>query len=451
MSIIEILKQVCVLKRHTKYSIEEINDLKRRKLTKLLEYVWDNSIYYKRSFEQAGISRDMLKTIGLSQIPIVDKKKFMDNFDEIVTDKYITQEDLREFDKLNTVSTISYAKKYHIVHSSGSTGKPAYYVYDDKAWSTMLAGSIRAVLWDMTLPQILKLLIKRPRIAYIAAIDGRYGGAMAVGDGINKIGAKQLLLDINEPLNNWIKKMAQFNPDIIIGYPSAIKIVAEQIKENMLSINPKRIITCGEPLGANLRNYIESIFKVKVVNFYGASESLALGVEIDSKEGMWLFDDMNIIEVENGNTYITCLYNFTQPIIRYRLTDSMRLKKPNKKAKYAFYRADGLIGRDEDILWFQNKNGEKEFLHPLAIEGICIQGLKDYQFIQRSNDTFEMYAQVQNGIQKLKVKEKILEQMQDILKSKKLNYVHFYVNFTDKIIINKKTGKKHLIINAENN
>ena len=52
------------------------------------------------------------------------------------------------------------------------------------------------------------------------------------------------------------------------------------------------------------RNYLEYILKAEVINFYGASESLALGVEMDTAEGMILFDDMNVIEVQNGNMYL---------------------------------------------------------------------------------------------------------------------------------------------------
>lgn len=75
------------------------------------------------------------------------------------------------------------------MHSSGSTGKPGYFLYDEAAWHTMLLGIIRGALWNMSMPQILKLLAGKPRIIYIAATDGRYGGAMAVGDGIDGVGA----------------------------------------------------------------------------------------------------------------------------------------------------------------------------------------------------------------------------------------------------------------------
>ena len=35
-----------------------------------------------------------------------------------------------------------------------------------------------------------KISFKKPRILYIAATDGRYGGAMAVGDGIEGVKRK---------------------------------------------------------------------------------------------------------------------------------------------------------------------------------------------------------------------------------------------------------------------
>ena len=81
----------------------------------------------------------------------------------------------------------------------------------------MLLGIIRGALWDMSMPQILKLLAQGPRIACIAATDGRYGGAMAVGDGIDGVGAKQMYLDIKTPLAEWVRWLRAFRPNIIIG------------------------------------------------------------------------------------------------------------------------------------------------------------------------------------------------------------------------------------------
>lgn len=352
-----------------------------------------------------------------------DKSTLINNFDNLITVSDITQEELRRFDENETIEQKVLKNKYHVVHSSGSTGKPRYFIYDEKAWNEMLIGIIRAALWNMTMPQILKLLMGRPRILYIAATDGRYGGAMAVGDGIDGVGAKQLFLDIKVPLEEWIKNIKEFKPNMIIGYPSAIKILAELVQNGEIELDIFRVISCGEPLDVNLRKYLETVFKANVVNFYGASESLALGVEIDYNEGMCLFDDMNYIEIEDGNMYITSLYNYSQPLIRYKLTDRLILKE--SQTNYTFTMVESLVGRNEDILWFENDNNKKEFLHPLAIEGFCIEGLIDYQFRKIDNKAFEMIAQSSNEEKQKLIKEEMKKQMKQILKEKKLEYVKF--------------------------
>ena len=217
---------------------------------------------------------------------------------------------------------------------------------------------------------------------------------MAVGDGKDGVGAKQMFLDIKTPLSEWIRSVREFKPDMIIGYPSAIKILGELIENNAVSVNVCRVISCGEPLPSGLRTYLEQVFKADIINFYGASESLALGVEADLAEGLYLFDDLNYIEVENGEMYLTCLYNFAQPLIRYHISDQLTLKKPSAVSRYPFSQAEIVLSRSEDVLWFEDEKGKRDFIHPLAVEGLCVEGLLDYQFRQTDKDAFEMLAEV---------------------------------------------------------
>lgn len=450
MNYLKTLTDLYKLKKQMKLNTDQMRSLQDQKLRKLLHYAWEHSTYYRRTFERVGITEKQLDDLPLSCFPTINKQELLEYFDELVTEPELKQEELRIFDEQEEVDRKPYKGKYHVVHSSGSTGKPGYFVYDESAWSSMLLGIIRAALWGMSMPQIISLLLKRPRIVYIAATDGRYGGAMAVGDGIDGVGASQMYLDINEPLEDWVTKLKEFQPNIVIGYPSAIKILAELIEKGKIHVDVTRIISCGEPLGASLRSYMEALFGTKVINIYGASESLALGVETDPVEGMLLFDDMNIIEIENGKMYLTCLYNYTQPLIRYRLTDNLTLQAAGEEDRYPYTKAVGLLGRNEDILWFEDGSEHEEFLHPLAIEGFCIEGLKDYQFRKTAKDAFEMYAETTAGASREHIREEMLKQMHKILKDKGLGYVQFYVNFVDEILPNPATGKKSLIIQGRN-
>lgn len=451
MNYIKLLWKLSVLKRNEKKSCTQIQKLQERKLRKMLAFAYEKSAYYHRKLKAAGITNENIYTVPLAQIPTLSKAELLENFDELVTASDLTQEALRKFDSDEEMNRKTYMSKYHVVHSSGSTGKPGYFVYDEEAWSSMLLGIIRGALWNMSMLQILKLLAHGPRIAYLAATDGRYGGAMAVGDGIDGLRASQIHLDIKTPLAEWISRIQKFKPNIIIGYPSAIKILAELAAQGEVELSVIRVISCGEPLGSSLRNYLERVFQAQVVNFYGASESLALGVELDHKEGMILFDDMNVIEVIDGNMYLTSLYNFVQPLIRYRISDSLTLEKPKADSTYPFTKATGLLGRNEDILWFKDENGNREFLHPLAIEGFCIEGLLDYQFLQTGVNSFEMLAQVTDNASKEKIRIEMLYRMERILFEKNLSYVQFNVLFADKISPDRQTGKKRLIISGTEN
>ena len=448
MNYLKTLTDLYRLKKNVKLSAEKMRSLQDEKLRKILRFAWEHSAYYRAAFEKAGITEEQLDTLPLSCFPTIDKQMLLEHFDELVTVPDLKQENLREFDAREAADRKPYQGKYHVVHSSGSTGKPGYFVYDEDAWSQMLLGIIRAALWGMSMPQILGLLMKRPRIVYIAATDGRYGGAMAVGDGIDGVGAKQMYLDIKTPVAEWIRQIREFQPNIVIGYPSAIKILAQLMENGEVGLDAERVISCGEPLGTNLRTYLEKIFRTQVVNFYGSSESLALGVETNPKDGMLLFDDMNVIEVENGVMYLTCLYNYTQPLIRYRLSDRLTLKAP-EGGELPFTRAVGLLGRNEDVLWFEDGRGNREFLHPLAIEGFCIEGLKDYQFRQTTKDTFEMFAETEHGASNERIRQEMLQQMREILSEKKLDFVQFYVNFVNEILPDIRTGKKPLILKGK--
>lgn len=437
----KLLFELAQLKRNERKSPAQLKKLQKKKLRRLLVYAFHHSSYHHRAFVRAGIDEGNIRTAPLSAFPVMDKQILLQHFDELITVPDLTQEELRRFDAETSADRKPYKGKYHVVHSSGSTGRPGYFVYDEAAWRTMLLGIIRAALWGMSMREIVKLLKNGPRIAYIAATDGRYGGAMAVGDGIDGVGASQIHLDIKQPLEQWVEQLKKFQPNIIIGYPSAIKILAELVEQGQVKLPVMRVISCGEPLGAGLRWYLEKSLGAVVINVYGASESLALGV--DDGNGMFLFDDLNVVEVVDGEMYLTSLYNFAQPLIRYHLTDSLILAEPTEGP---FTSATGLLGRSEDMLWFEDGLGHRDFLHPLAIEGFCVEGLRDYQFRQTGGDSFVMLAEKTSGGVETVIQAEILAQMRTILEEKGLGYVRFDLEFVHEILPDPATGKKRLIV-----
>lgn len=438
---LKLAGQYLTLRHNTALSRPAITGIQEKKLRKLLRHAWEKSAWHRERFEKAGFTTQSIDRAKLEDLPTMDKADLMAHFDEIVTDASLSLEALRAFDTEQHQNEKRYLGQYHIVHSSGSTGKPGYFVYDQAAWEQMLAGIIRGALWGMSLPQILRLLAGKAKILYVAATDGRYGGALAVGDGLRDMGLPQRFLDINRPMNEWLDILENYRPQVVIGYPSAIKLLCDLAQEQGLVFHPERIITCGEPLPEGLRSWLYEKTGAIIINFYGASESLALGVAGPEDAQMVLFDDLNIIEVIGGEMYLTCLYNTVQPLIRYHITDRLVLHE----SAGGFTQAEVLLSRNEDILWFKNAEGRKEFLHPLAVEGFCLEGLTDYQFVKQANASFIMRAVADEGKQR-DILISMQEQMGKILLEKHLEWVQFQVQFVREILPDVCTGKKKLIV-----
>ncbi len=86
------------------------------------------------------------------------------------------------------------------------------------------------------------------------------------------------------------------------------------------------------------------------------------------------------------------------------------------------------------------------YLHPLSMEGFCIEGLRDYQFCQTSGTSFEMLAETEDLAKQIKVAGEIYRQVRKLLADKNLETVQFSVRFVERIKADQYTGKKPLII-----
>ena len=117
MNYLKILIDLYRLKKNVKLSA-------KKKLRRLLGFAWEHSVYYRAAFENAGITKEQLDTLPLSCFPAIDKQVLLEHFDELVTVPDLKQEDLRKFDAEEATDRKPYQGKYHVVHSSGSTGKP---------------------------------------------------------------------------------------------------------------------------------------------------------------------------------------------------------------------------------------------------------------------------------------------------------------------------------------
>ena len=211
-----------------------------------------------------------------------------------------------------------------------------------------------------------------------------------------------------------------------------------------------------EVLTENMRQTIESAFQQDVIDLYASSESIVLGIQKRSNDPFHLFNDWHHIELidENdnivpegtpGSLLITPLYRTLQPLIRYRMSDTMAIKTTDQP----FITLNRFSGRTEDTLFFMDPKGIKHTIHPFELVEFFAPGLRQFQFEQTSPKSLLLSISVHNGYSD--TKQLAEKKLKDILvKTNIEKFVSAKVELVESISLNPKTGKFKLILPYSN-
>jgi phenylacetate-CoA ligase len=434
--LLHVLKNVYQTKKLLKKNRFEIKQIKEQKLREIIIFAYHNSIFYHDLYISKNIDPYNCR---LEDLPIIDKKIVLNNLDKIFTDKRINKRVIESFLNQNQDPKSLLYNKYYIIHTSGSSGQVGYFVYNKKEFAKSVAVS--------TIYSPLKL---GKKLAYVAAVKGHFAGVTIASSTMNlPLLYKDFLpIDINQSFSKTIQMLNQFQPTEISGYAFALEKLADAKKSGILKIKLNHIISGGESLLSEKREYIQSVFNCQVTNLYASSECLFMGYENNETEGMYLFDHLINLESNQNGTILTSLFNKTMPLIRYQLNDSIELIE-DYKGILPFSKINSLVGRRENMPYFVNQNGEKDFIHYILIVEIYIKGLKQFQLKITGDQSFEFYVVLENQLTRSERHNsiKLVEEKWDlILKEKEMSNVKYTVLEVDELFVDKKTGKFKLII-----
>lgn len=123
MNYFRTLKALSGFMKNTRISTEEMKELQEQNLRALLHHAWDHSVFYRRTFEKAGIREGKLDSLPLSAFPAIDKQILMEHFDELVTVPDVKQAELRRFDAEQAADPIAGNTMWCILQAAqGSRG-----------------------------------------------------------------------------------------------------------------------------------------------------------------------------------------------------------------------------------------------------------------------------------------------------------------------------------------
>ncbi len=335
------------------------------------------------------------------------------------------------------------------MHTSGSSGTISLFVYGPNDWAL-----IKALVMTRVIKPV-PHLFRRTKVAFVGASDGHYAGVTLASE-VPRLLARFLPLSINSPKETILQKIDAFGPDILGGYSSGVHLLAQEQLQGNISIRPERIICSADPLTTEMRDMITRAFGREPINFYAASESLCLGAQCEPRKNLHLFTDWHIFEALDselrpvgfgipGNLFLTNLYNYTQPLIRYQLNDEIVINQEPCGCGWPFPTIANLAGRQEEFLWFVTAAGKEEFLHPIVLVEFFVSGLRKFQFIQIQRNALLMKVIIAGN--KEAVLTAISNRMNEILAGKELDKtVKLNVEVVEDIPNDPKTGKYRLII-----
>ena len=192
----------------------------------------------------------------------------------------------------------------------------------------------------------------------------------------------EICLAASEPLETIIERLNDWQPEVLIAYASMMRILAHEQLAGRLQVAPRAVMTSSEVLTEETRRRIVQAWGERLFNQYAATECGSLAAECDHHRGMHLMEDLVIVEVVDENNHpvppgvygdkllITVLFNRTQPLIRYELSDSVRLSSDRCPSGHPFRLVDAIQGRVEEVLSFQGVVGAVVHVQPLVFSRI---------------------------------------------------------------------------------
>ncbi len=343
-------------------SQQELSKLQEGKLKKQIRYVYDNSLFYRTKFDQAGIAPEQIQSLNdLRKLPFTTKDE-------------LRQSQLKA-PPLGEHQSTDLERIIRIHSSSGTTGRPTYVgitKQDDEVWREIAA-------------RVFYTEGVRPSSIVIFAMGlSFFVGGLPSKDGIEHLGATFVPIGTGAS-ERVVSSIENLGGDVLICTPSYAIYLAEFVRslgKDPKELGIKLIGTGGEPGGGmpEIRSRIEREWGCTVVEAMGnADMAPVLFAECRHQQGMHFLasdyvicelidpDTEQALDLEDGNEgelVYTAIDRECVPLIRFRTRDRIKVFTSPCACGRTGFRIR-CIGRTDDMLIVRGVN-----VFPSAIKDV---------------------------------------------------------------------------------
>jgi phenylacetate-CoA ligase len=306
------IKTYKFLKKSQNWNEKQIKFYQEKKLKELLNHAYQNVPFYSKLFDDHCIKLKDIKSLDdLKKIPMLTKEMVRLNSEDFISKNYPKH-------KLRYLTT------------GGSTGKPLGFYVTKGVWDAEQLAYAKMIYDEFGCNLNDKFVILRGYLSKYKDKKKFYEYSLF---------GKSLILfpyyiDAKN-MENYVKKIRDFNPKFIITFPSIITILARYMQQNNLEpFSSVKVISCSSELLEDFqKKMLEDFFHCKVINTYGHAESAVLATTCKKSNYLHCFPEYGIVELvdkngeivdeegKQGEIVATGFYNFIFPFIRYKTGD----------------------------------------------------------------------------------------------------------------------------------
>ena len=424
------------LSAHDHWNGEELVRFQYEQLSSIVTYAIRRSPFYQELYK--NIRTD--QRVVLNELPIIDKATMMENFDRVVTDPRLKLKELQVHISQLTRDEY-YLGEYRVLTTAGSSGMKGVFVFNRKEWSTTLASTFR--LSFMTGATI--RFPNRWRIIHIFPDSPIHYSHRATVSGDHCL-AKRRSLNVASSIEDIVNALNTFQPDALSTYSSIASLLAIEQLEGRLNIHPQFVATVGEVRTKEMEQNIREAWGIIPFNAYGMTEGGGLGCDCPFHRGIHLFEDLFIVEVVDEKNQpvpdgspgykllLTNLFNFTQPLIRYEVSDMITMSREPCLCGRPFRLIAEVEGRSDDIIYLQTPQGRDVPVHPIHFRSPmgALQEIKEY-CVLHEDDGINITIVLREGASGEEVANKLRVNLRKKIESVGVKCPKIRVQFVDKI------------------
>jgi phenylacetate-CoA ligase len=390
-----LFEKLELIESYESKSRKEIQKYQLKALRNLLRTAYNYVPFYREAYKEAKVSpRDLKKLSDLSKFPVVTKELIRNRYKEMINDNY----------NIN---------KLKCTYSSGSTGEPKIFYYDNETYGWRLASKYcgwKRAGFKFGEKWLRISMAERNTLFY--KIFNFFSRCMYFS-----------LTDFDKDKCERIRqRIEKERPKMIYSYSSSLYVLADYLNKQGKSYDfVESIIVQGDMVFPKYREVIEKVFNTKCIDTYGGDGIVISG---QCKEGNYHIQDLGVIvefvdekfkkvpDGEMGRILVTDLHNKVMPLIRYEIADLGIKKKGECKCGSSFSMMSQLLGRDTDVI--RLSNGVSLIVHHFTYVMEYFPQILQFQVKEIEKDKLLIY---------LKVTEDFKREIEDEVATK-LKYFH---------------------------